>query len=71
LVRDCLVRVKRDKEIIGKGKLSKLQVAKQEMNEVPDGSECGIQFDGKLRLEEGDVLEAYKEEKKEKKLVLS
>lgn len=71
LLRDCLVRVKRDKEIIGKGKLSKLQIAKQEMNEVPDGSECGVQFDGKLRLEEGDVLEAYKEEKKEKKLVLS
>lgn len=71
LTRDCLVRVKRDKEIIGKGKLSKLQISKQEMSEVPDGSECGIQFDGKLKLEEGDVLEAYKEEKKEKKLVLN
>jgi translation initiation factor IF-2 len=71
LVRDCLVRVKRDKEIVGKGKLSKLQIAKQDMNEVSDGSECGVQFDGKLKLEEGDVLEAYKEEKKEKKLILS
>ncbi len=71
LIRDCFVRVKREKEIIGKGKLSKLQISKQEMSEVPDGSECGVKFDGKLKLEEGDVLEAYKEEKKEKKLVLT
>ncbi len=71
LIRDCLVRVKRDKEIIGKGKLTKLQISKQEMSEIKEGSECGVQFDGKLKLEEGDVLEAYKEEKVVKKLVLS
>ncbi|OGH93585.1 MAG: translation initiation factor IF-2 [Candidatus Magasanikbacteria bacterium RIFOXYD2_FULL_41_14] len=71
LVRGCLVRVKRDAEVIGKGKLIKLQVAKQDMNELPAGTEGGIQFEGKLRLEVGDVLEAYQEVKKDKKLVLS
>lgn len=71
LQKDCKVRVKRNKEIIGKGALSHLQTGKQEVKEIPEGTECGVQFDGKLRLEVGDVLEAYKEEKKEKKLVLS
>jgi len=71
LQKDCKVRVKRDKEIIGKGALSHLQTGKQEVKEIPEGTECGVQFDGKLKLLVGDVLEAYKEEKKEKKLVLN
>jgi hypothetical protein len=41
------------------------------MNELPEGNEGGVQYDGKVKIEEGDVLQAYKEEKKEKKLVLS
>jgi translation initiation factor IF-2 len=71
LVKDCKVRVKRKGEIIGAGKLTKLQTGKQEVKEVPGGTECGVEFSGKLKLEEGDILEAYKEEKKERKLVLS
>jgi translation initiation factor IF-2 len=71
LIKDCKVRVKRGKEIIGKGALTHLQVSKQNMNEIPEGTECGVQFEGKLKLEEGDVIEAYKEDKKDKKLVLN
>ncbi|TAN33570.1 translation initiation factor IF-2 [Patescibacteria group bacterium] len=71
LQKGCKARVKRGEEIIGLGKLSQLQVAKQILNEVPEGSECGAQFEGKLKLEIDDVLECYKEEEKEKKLVLS
>jgi translation initiation factor IF-2 len=71
LQKDAKVRVKRGGEIIGLGKILKLQMAKQDVNEVPEGNECGLQYEGKLRVEVADVLEAYKEEKKEKKLVLS
>jgi translation initiation factor IF-2 len=71
LFTDARVRVKRAGEIIGLGKITKLQSGKQEAKEVPGGSECGVEYNGKLKLEEGDILEAYKEEKKEKKLVLS
>jgi translation initiation factor IF-2 len=71
LQKDVPVRVKRDGEIIGLGRLTELQSGKQQVNEVPSGSECGLKFEGKLKLEAGDVLEAYKEEKKEKKLVLA
>ncbi|MFA5061738.1 MAG: translation initiation factor IF-2 [Patescibacteria group bacterium] len=71
LRKDCLVKVIRKGEAVGEGKLSQLQIAKQTVNEVAEGNECGMQFDGKLRLEAGDVLEAYKEEIKEKKLILN
>jgi translation initiation factor IF-2 len=71
LFTDAKVRVKREGEIIGLGKITKLQSGKQEAKEVPAGSECGVEYNGKLKLEEGDILEAYKEEKKEKKLVLA
>jgi translation initiation factor IF-2 len=71
LLKDCKVRVKRKGEIIGVGKLTKLQTGKQEVQEIPAGTECGVEYSGKLKLEEGDVLEAYKEEKKDKKLILS
>lgn len=71
LQKDAKVRVKRGGEEIGVGKITTLQSGKQAVNEVPAGNECGLEFTGKLKLEAGDVLEAYKEEKKYKKLVLS
>ncbi len=71
LQKDCKVRVRRGKDTIGLGKLSQLQSGKQAVNEVPGGSECGVHFEGKIKIEVGDILEAYKEEKKVKKLVLN
>ena len=70
LKKDSLIRVRRGGEIIGKGKLPQLQSGKQSINEAAEGTECGLQFDGKIKLEQNDILEAYKEEKKEKKLIL-
>lgn len=71
LTRDAKVRVKRQGEIIGLGKITKLQSGRQDVKEIQSGSECGVEYTSKLRVEEGDVLEAYSEEKKEKKLVIS
>lgn len=71
LLKDAKVRVKRKGEIIGLGKLAKIQSGRQEINEAFSGSEYGLEYQGKLKVEVGDVLEAYSEEKKEKKLVLS
>ena len=70
LKKDAKVRVRRAGEVIGQGKLGQLQSGKQTVNELPEGNEGGLQFDGKLKLEVGDVLEAYTEEEKEKKLIL-
>jgi translation initiation factor IF-2 len=71
LIKDGKARIKRKGDIIGIGKINKLQTGKQEVNEVPAGTECGIEFGGKLKLEKDDIIEVYKEERKEKKLVLS
>jgi translation initiation factor IF-2 len=71
LTKDAAVRVKRGDQIIGRGKIAQLQSGKQSVKEATGGHECGLQFEGKLKLEVGDILEAYKEEKKDKKLVLS
>lgn len=61
-------KIRRDGEEIGAGILAKLQIGKQVEKQVPEGTECGLEFEGKERLEEGDVLEAYKEETVIKKL---
>ena len=68
--KDARVRVRRAGEVVGLGKLGQLQSGKQTVNELPEGNEGGLQFDGKLKLEVGDVLEAFTEEEKEKKLIL-
>ncbi len=70
LKKDARVRVRRAGEVVGLGKLGQLQSGKQTVNELPEGNEGGLQFDGKLKLEVGDVLEAFTEEEKEKKLIL-
>jgi translation initiation factor IF-2 len=70
LKKDARVRVRRDGEVVGQGKLGQLQSGKQTVNELPEGNEGGLQFDGKLKLEVGDVLEAYTEQEIEKKLIL-
>ena len=67
--RDCLARVKRNGEVLGTGKITKCQIGKQEMKEVTQGSECGITFEGKTRIEVGDVLEFYTEESKVRKII--
>lgn len=71
LEKDAKVRVKRKGDIVGYGKLTQLQTGKQAVNEIPQGTEGGVQFEGKIKVEEGDVFEAYKEETKAKKLVLN
>jgi len=63
------VRVKRKGELMEVGTVSKCQVGQQNMNEVPAGTECGVRYEGKEKIEEGDVLEFYREESKAKKIV--
>lgn len=68
VVKKSLVEVKRNKEIIGKGEISNLQHNKQSAEEVKSGNECGITFEGKTKIEEGDILEFYEEKEERRKL---
>ncbi len=55
-------RVVRGEQVIAEGKINSLQAGKQDVKEVMEGQQCGIGFTGKAKIEEGDILEVYKEE---------
>ena len=58
------IEVIRGEEIIGKGKLINLQRDKKDVDKVIKGQDCGILFEGEVKIEEGDILVIYTEEKK-------
>lgn len=62
------IEVKRDGEIIGKGKMANLQQNKQNTEDVNQGNECGLTFEGSVKIKEGDNLVCYREEEKKRKL---
>jgi len=64
LEKGAKVRIKRNGLMMGEGSISQCKVGQQDMKEVPSGTECGMRFEGKERIEIGDVLEIYKEEMK-------
>lgn len=60
---ESLIEVIREKEIIGRGKLIRLQSGKQDVNLAEADQECGLQYEGKPIIKEGDILRIYTEEK--------
>jgi translation initiation factor IF-2 len=68
IVRNCLIEIKRGEEIVGKGKLANLQQNKNNTDEVNQGNECGITFEGTTKIKGGDNLICYLEEEKKKTL---
>lgn len=69
-VKGVKVKIMRNGVEAGVGEIADLQSAKQSVAEVPGGSECGLKVTTRTEIQEGDVLEIYKEEKKERRLVL-
>ena len=57
-----------NEEKIGTGKIIQLQHNKQDMAEVEKGREAGILFEGDAIIEEGDILECYRIERKKREL---
>ncbi|MBI5753879.1 translation initiation factor IF-2 [Candidatus Peregrinibacteria bacterium] len=54
--------------IVGKGMIDSLRKVDEQVHEVKEGNECGIKFVGDMIVQEGDIFEAYKEEKKERRM---
>lgn len=69
LLKGVLARVKRDGVILGKGKIVLAKVGQSEMKEVVQGTECGANFEGNIKIEVGDVLEFYTEETKAREII--
>lgn len=66
--RGSSLEVYRNEELVGKGRIIKLQQEKKEVGELGKGSECGILYEGNVRAEEGDILTSYIEEKRKGEL---
>jgi len=62
--KGVLIEVIRREELIGKGKLVNLQRDKKDIERVRKGEECGILYEGDTKIEIGDVLTVYTEEKR-------
>ncbi len=56
--------VVRGGEPITVGKVTRLECFRKSVEHVAEGQECGLTFEGKPLIEEGDVIEFYQEEKK-------
>jgi len=68
MLRGSLIEIKRDDEIVGSGKMMNLQQNKQNADEVNQGNECGVVFEGNIKIAIGDTLICYKEESKKRTL---
>jgi len=66
--KGALLEIFRNKEKIGQGKIINLQRNKKDIDLTVKGDECGILFEGDAKIEEGDTLVAFIEEKRKGEL---
>ena len=62
------IEVLRRDELVGKGRLINLQKNKKDIEKAKKGEECGILYEGNVKIEEGDVLQIYTEERRKGEL---
>jgi len=59
--KGTLIEVFRNEEKIGKGKIVNLQKNKKDVERATKGEECGVLYEGDVKIEEGDTLVFYTE----------
>lgn len=68
LENGCDVKIVRDKENIGEGKITGLQQDKKDMKEVLENFEAGLKVETQTKISVGDSVECYKKEERVRKL---
>ena len=63
ITRGAAIRVLRNGEIITESNISSLRHFREEVNEINTGVECGIMLQGFNDYENGDILEAHRQER--------
>ncbi len=71
VVRNAMIRVRREGEIIHEGKLTSLKRFKDDTTEVLENFECGIGVDGFHEFFENDIIEVYEIKEIKRKLSLN
>jgi len=61
--KGAMIEVFRSEESMGRGRMINLQRNKKDIDEVQKGDECGILFEGDVKIEEGDILLIFVEER--------
>lgn len=59
-----IFRGENQEEPVGQGKIASLQHFEKKVQKIEENQDCGIQFEGKIAVEEGDRLEVYKLEER-------
>jgi translation initiation factor IF-2 len=62
IVRGAMLEVMRGGNPVFQGKITQLQHNKADVEEITEGLEFGIKFEGPQEVQEGDILEIYQEE---------
>ncbi len=62
------ITVLRNAEIIGDGKITRVQSGKNEIPNASAGQECGFSIDTRAPIQEGDVIEVFSIERKKRTL---
>jgi translation initiation factor IF-2 len=68
LKKGLKLEVFRDERKIGSGRIINLQRDKKDIDRLTKGDEAGILFEGNTKIEKGDILVAYVEERKKGEL---
>ena len=68
LENNCNIKIVRDKETIGEGKIEGLQLNKKDVREVLENFECGLKVETEIKVAVGDILECYKTEERVRRL---
>lgn len=63
ITRSSQARIQRNKELVYDGKIASLRRGRDDVREVATGYECGIVLDDFTKFEEGDIIEAYTQER--------
>ena len=66
--KGTLVEIFRGEEKVGQGRIINLQRDKKDAEKAKKGEECGALYQGDVKIEEGDVLVIYTEEKRKEEL---
>lgn len=66
VIKRLSMRVQRDGEEVGTGRISSVKRVDKDIKEAPTGSECGCRIESSILIEAGDVLEVYLQELKKK-----
>ncbi len=68
MIKGEKIEIIRQNKTIEQGRLAQLQHNKEDVEEVKEGLECGLTYEGKENIEMGDILVCYKEEEKRREI---